>query len=78
MFPSEVATQNPDTIGWDPLGVAVKEAHKRNIELHAWCWVFNVGNAKHNPIINKEADYPGPVSVDARIHLGAGSTEWRS
>jgi len=61
MYPSQIATQNPDTIGWDPLGVAVKEAHKRNMEIHAWMWVFNVGNAKHNPIINKEADYPGPV-----------------
>jgi len=61
MFPSKVATQNPGTIGWDPLGAAIKEAHKRGMELHAWCWVFNVGNAKHNPIIGKDADYPGPV-----------------
>jgi len=61
MFPSTVGVQNPDTIGWDPLDVAVKEAHKRGIEIHAWLWSFNVGNAKHNPIVGKPPDYPGPV-----------------
>lgn len=61
MFPSSVAVQNPATVGWDPLGTALKEAHKRGMELHSWCWIFNVGNAKHNPIVGKEADYPGPV-----------------
>jgi uncharacterized lipoprotein YddW (UPF0748 family) len=61
MFPSTVAIQNPDTIGWDPLGSAVKEAHKRGMEIHAWFWTFNVGNKNHNPIIGKEEDYPGPV-----------------
>lgn len=60
-FPSHVTSQNPDTLGWDPLGTAVEEAHKRGMEIHAWVWVFNVGNARHNPIIGKPADYPGPV-----------------
>ncbi len=61
MYPSTVATQNPETLGWDPLGCALAEAKKRGMELHAWFWTFNVGNVKHNPIIGKEADYPGPV-----------------
>jgi uncharacterized lipoprotein YddW (UPF0748 family) len=61
MFPSNIAVQNPQTLGWDPLGAALKEAHQRGMELHAWLWVFNVGNVKHNPIIGKEPDYPGPV-----------------
>ncbi|HEY9755653.1 MAG TPA: family 10 glycosylhydrolase [Oculatellaceae cyanobacterium] len=61
MFPSSVATQNPQTLGWDPLGTAVREAHKRGMEIHAWCWIFNVGNNRHNPIVGKEDDYPGPV-----------------
>jgi uncharacterized lipoprotein YddW (UPF0748 family) len=61
MYPSKLAQVNPAAVGWDPLGVAIKEAHKRGMELHAWLWVFNVGNAKHNPIIGKDADYPGPV-----------------
>jgi uncharacterized lipoprotein YddW (UPF0748 family) len=61
MFPSKIATQNPETVGWDPLGCAISEAKKRNIEFHAWFWTFTVGNGKHNPIVGKEADYPGPV-----------------
>ena len=60
-FPVTVGVLNPDIIGWDPLACAIKEAHKRNMELHSWLWIFNVGNAKHNPIIGKPADYPGPV-----------------
>jgi len=61
MFPSKIGVQNPDTIGWDPLDCAIKEAHKRGMEIHSWLWIFNVGNAKHNPIIGKPADYPGPI-----------------
>jgi uncharacterized lipoprotein YddW (UPF0748 family) len=60
-YPSKIATQNPQTSGWDPLGAAVVAAHKRGMEIHSWVWIFNVGNAKHNPIISKPADYPGPV-----------------
>lgn len=60
-FPSQVGTQNPDTLGWDPLDAAVKEAHKRGMEIHSWLWMFSVGNTKHNPIVGKPADYPGPV-----------------
>jgi uncharacterized lipoprotein YddW (UPF0748 family) len=61
MYPSKMASQNPETLGWDPFGTALAEARKRKMEFHAWFWIFNVGNAKHNPIIGKEADYPGPV-----------------
>ena len=61
MYPSRMATQNPAMVGWDPLAVAIKEAHRRGMELHAWLWIFNVGNALHNRIVGKESDYPGPV-----------------
>jgi uncharacterized lipoprotein YddW (UPF0748 family) len=67
MYPSKIATQNPATIGWDPLGCAVKEAHKRGMELHAWLWTFNVGNTKHNPIVGKEAEWPGPVLTTHKL-----------
>ncbi|MGW6303442.1 glycoside hydrolase family 10 protein [Streptomyces niveus] len=30
--------------GWDPLGTAVKEAHKRGLELHAWFNPYRVAN----------------------------------
>ncbi|WP_405740103.1 family 10 glycosylhydrolase [Streptomyces sp. NBC_01525] len=28
--------------GWDPLGCAVREAHRRGLELHAWCNPYRV------------------------------------
>jgi len=62
IYPSEVAPQqNPLVRGWDPLAAAVKLAHERGMELHAWVWTFAVGNQRHNAIVNLPADYPGPV-----------------
>lgn len=61
MFPSNIAEQNPETKGWDPLGTAVNEAKKRGMEIHAWMWIFAKGNTRHNPIIGRDADYAGPV-----------------
>ncbi|MBY0357629.1 MAG: family 10 glycosylhydrolase [Candidatus Obscuribacterales bacterium] len=61
MYPSKISQQNPQTLKWNPLATAVKEARKRGMEIHAWLWTFNVGNTFHNPIINQEPDYPGPV-----------------
>ena len=61
MYPSKVAPQNPQLDGFDAMGCALEEAHKRNMEFHAWLWIFNVGNERHNPIIGKEADWPGPI-----------------
>lgn len=61
MYPSAIISQNPETVGWDPLGCAVGEARKRGMEIHAWLWAFAVGNHLHNPIIGKASDWPGPV-----------------
>jgi len=62
IYPSEVAPQqNPLVRGWDPLAAAVKLAHERGMELHAWVWTFAAGNQRHNAIVNLPADYPGPV-----------------
>ncbi|CAM5553127.1 Glycosyl hydrolase-like 10 domain-containing protein OS=Streptomyces alboniger OX=132473 GN=CP975_06105 PE=4 SV=1 [Streptomyces alboniger] len=36
-------TQGKDP-GWDPLGTAVKEAHRRGLELHAWFNPFRIAN----------------------------------
>lgn len=47
IYPSQVAPeQNPLTRGWDPLKVAVKLAHERNMEIHAWVWVFAAADRK--------------------------------
>ncbi len=75
MYPSELTPQNPLTKGWDPLKVAVDEAHKRGMELHAWVWTFAVGNTKHNPLISKTADYPGPMLEEAGLMDEALQTE---
>jgi uncharacterized lipoprotein YddW (UPF0748 family) len=62
IYPSQVAPQqNPLTRGWDPLAAAVKLAHERHMELHAWVWTFAAGNQRHNEVINAPANYPGPV-----------------
>ncbi|MEH1933963.1 MAG: family 10 glycosylhydrolase [Nostoc sp.] len=62
IYPSQVAKeQNPLIRGWDPLAEAVKLAHERDMELHAWVWTFAAGNQRHNEIINVNLNYPGPV-----------------
>ncbi|XWK89767.1 MAG: family 10 glycosylhydrolase [Phormidium sp.] len=62
IYPSQVAPeQNPLTKGWDPLEAAVKLAHERGMELHAWVWTFAIGNQRHNTILNQPQDYLGPV-----------------
>lgn len=62
IYPSRIAPQqNPLTKGWDPLASAVKLAHERGMELHAWVWMFAAANRRHNAILNQAADYPGPV-----------------
>ncbi|MEG3907786.1 family 10 glycosylhydrolase [Microcoleus sp. w1-18aA5] len=62
IYPSQVAPQqNPLTVGWDPLASAVKLAHDRGMELHAWVWVFATGNKRHNTLIGQPSSYPGPV-----------------
>ncbi len=41
----KVASQRSEFIGFDPLYVWIKEAHKRNIKVHVWFETFYVGNA---------------------------------
>ncbi|MDF0555194.1 family 10 glycosylhydrolase [Kamptonema sp. UHCC 0994] len=62
IYPSQVAPQqNPLTVGWDPMEAAVKLAHERGMELHAWIWTFATGNKRHNTLLGLSGDYPGPV-----------------
>ncbi|MGB5714789.1 MAG: family 10 glycosylhydrolase [Waterburya sp.] len=62
IYPSQVAPQqNPLVKGWDPLRAAVKLAHERGMELHAWVWTFAAGNQRHNTILNLPRNYLGPV-----------------
>ena len=41
--------------------MAVKLAHERGMELHAWVWVFAAANQPHNLLLNQPEDYLGPV-----------------
>lgn len=62
IYPSQVAPQQNPLIGnWDPLEAAVKLAHDRGMELHAWIWTFAAGNQRHNVLLNLDPNYPGPV-----------------
>lgn len=62
IFPSQVAPQqNPQLQGWDALASAVKLAHQRGMQLHAWVWVFAAGNERHNQLLGLPANYPGPI-----------------
>lgn len=58
---SSITEQNPLAKGKKLLKWATREAHKRDIELHAWLWVYAVGNKRHNQIVNKEFNFEGPV-----------------
>ncbi len=62
IYPSRVAPQqNPLIKNWDPLASAVKLAHERGMELHAWVWTFAAANEHLNQILNLPINYPGPV-----------------
>ncbi|MBI2995411.1 MAG: family 10 glycosylhydrolase [Candidatus Melainabacteria bacterium] len=61
IYPSKLLSQNPLIEGWDPLQVAIDAAHTAGVELHAWVWTFSVGNTRHNLLISKEVNYPGPI-----------------
>ena len=62
IYPSRVAPQqNPLTQGWDPLKAAVKLAHARDMELHAWVWMFAAANQRHNRILGQSSSYLGPL-----------------
>jgi uncharacterized lipoprotein YddW (UPF0748 family) len=53
--------QNPLLYGWDPIAVTVQEGHRLGMKVTAWVWCFAAGNERHNRIISKPHDYPGPI-----------------
>lgn len=61
IYPSQLLPQNPQIKNWDPLAVAIDEAHKQNIELHSWVWCFAAGNMRHNKIIGLPDSNEGPL-----------------
>jgi uncharacterized lipoprotein YddW (UPF0748 family) len=61
IYPSKILAPNPLVKDWDPLAVAVKEGDLLGMEVHAWVWVFAVGNRRHNPLIGMPDSYAGPI-----------------
>jgi len=74
IYPSQLLKQNPMVEGWDPLNVAVTEAHRLGMELHAWVWCFAVGNTRHNPIIGASPDFTSPIFEAAGLRSEALET----
>ena len=67
IYPSKILAPNPMVKGWDPLAVAIKEGNRLGMEVHAWVWVFAVGNRRHNPLIGMSDNYPGPILSNATM-----------
>ncbi|MEV7400723.1 family 10 glycosylhydrolase [Streptomyces sp. NPDC091267] len=68
--------------GWDPLGTAVKEAHSRGLELHAWFNPYRVAN--HTDPSRLAASHPARVHPDwvlpygGKLYYNPGLPEVRS
>ncbi|HCA87004.1 MAG TPA: hypothetical protein DEQ61_16860 [Streptomyces sp.] len=54
--------------GWDPLGFAVREAHRRGLELHAWFNPYRIAN--HTDPSRLVADHPARVHPDWVVPYG--------
>lgn len=60
-------TQGKDP-GWDPLGTAVQEAHRRGLELHAWFNPFRIAN--HTDPSRLVPTHPARVHPDWVVPYG--------
>jgi uncharacterized lipoprotein YddW (UPF0748 family) len=60
-------TQGQDP-GWDPLGTAVKEAHARGLELHAWFNPYRIAN--HTDVTKLVASHPARRHPDWVVTYG--------
>ncbi|MFB7468845.1 glycoside hydrolase family 10 protein [Streptomyces sp. NPDC056224] len=54
--------------GWDPLGTAVTEAHRRGLELHAWFNPYRVAN--HTDLDLLASEHPARLNPDWTVEYG--------
>ncbi|MFF3913633.1 glycoside hydrolase family 10 protein [Streptomyces sp. NPDC001852] len=54
--------------GWDPLGTAVREAHRRGLELHAWFNPYRIAN--HTDLSRLAASHPVRRHPDWAVPYG--------
>lgn len=64
-FLTGVQGQDP---GWDPLGFAVREAHRRGLELHAWFNPYRIAN--HGDPARLVPDHPARVHPEWVVPYG--------
>ncbi|MEG3629476.1 glycoside hydrolase family 10 protein [Streptomyces poriticola] len=68
--------------GWDPLGTAVREAHARGLQLHAWCNPYRI--ALHTDPSRLTASHPARrhpdrvVAYGGRLYYNPGLPEVRA
>ncbi|MGW2644513.1 glycoside hydrolase family 10 protein [Streptomyces sp. NPDC001393] len=68
--------------GWDPLGTAVREAHRRGLELHAWFNPYRIAN--HTDLSRLAASHPArrhpdwTVSYGGKLYYNPGLPEVRA
>lgn len=73
IYPSQVAPQNPQFIGWDPLAVWAEEAAARGIELHLWVHVFHLGRVtvdRHPLWANLQRDGSLGATLEPGLYYG--------
>ncbi len=70
LYPNGPVSQRPEFLGWDPLACIITEAHKRDIEVHAWLEVFFSGYKKPGEILTKHPDWAA-VGLDGNIPVKA-------
>lgn len=56
IYPGNIVEQQSRYEGWDPLELLIEEAHKRNIEVHAWVHVAFVG-FEDSPLVEQYPDW---------------------
>ncbi len=66
VYPSNLTSQRDKVeSGFDPLAYLVSEAHRRNIQVHAWFAVGRIGDEKGSPILERHPDW-GLVGPDGK------------
>lgn len=67
IYPSTVAAQHSAFKGWDPLRVALRQAHRRGIQVHAWMELLYAWDSSARP------EYFGPVLDEHRDWLNVSN-----
>ena len=82
IYPSAIAPQRGEFVGWDPLQVWAEEAAARGIELHLWVHLFHLGRITvdmHPDWANLQRDGSIGAALEPGLYYGdPGHPEVRS